>query len=383
MYQGQCINCPVGCAQCSITQLGQCTSCLPGYFYNAQTQVCQTCSQANCISCNSMACLACAPGFIVSPSLTCQLQCASPCATCSQTNPTECLSCIAGYTLNTNSLQNCQPNLSCNANGTCNICPFGYSLLVVQFNSTCVQCVSGCQRCNPNNPNACFTCNQGFYLNGTTCSACPSFCTMCSSATICFSCASGFVAQQAATLPTSTLSTGNGVSNVVMQPVRCLACTSPCATCFNSPTTCLSCEANFVLSGTVCQGQFALQVSVTFNPAGNDYSIFNENYNQIMNGLASAAGVSLSAINVKSIIYNSVILNAAVTSNNSPDSDAARNMQNSINSYFANLAIPNLVVVDSSTSGTTTPDTNSDSSNTTLIVAIVVPIVSVGTSTLI
>lgn len=102
-----------------------------------------------------------------------------------------------------------------------------------------------------------------------------------------------------------------------------------------------------------------------------------------MNGLASAAGVSLSAINVKSIIYNSVILNAAVTSNNSPDSDAARNMQNSINSYFANLAIPNLVVVDSSTSGTTTPDTNSDSSNTTLIVAIVVPIVSVGTSTLI
>lgn len=138
-----------------------------------------------------------------------------------------------------------------------------------------------------------------------------------------------------------------------------------------------------MLSGTVCQGQFALEVSVTFNPAGNDYSIFNNNYNQIMSGLASAAGVALSAINVKSIIYNSVILNAAVTSNNAPDSDAAKNMQNSINSYFTNLNIPNLAVVDSSISGTTTPDSNSDSSNSTLIVAIVVPIVSVCTSALI
>lgn len=102
-----------------------------------------------------------------------------------------------------------------------------------------------------------------------------------------------------------------------------------------------------------------------------------------MSGLASAAGVALSAINVKSIIYNSVILNAAVTSNNAPDSDAAKNMQNSINSYFTNLNIPNLAVVDSSISGTTTPDSNSDSSNSTLIVAIVVPIVSVCTSALI
>lgn len=271
MNQGQCINCPVGCAQCSTSKLGVCTSCLPRYYYNANAQNCQPCNQTNCLSCTALACLSCAPGYIVSPSLGCQMECVSPCATCSSTNPSECTSCLAGYIFNPSSLQNCQPDLSCNGNATCNICPFGYALLVVNFNSTCVACNSGCQRCSPNNAFQCFTCYQGFYLNGTSCKACPSSCKQCSGPNTCFQCASGFVAQQSATLPTSTSPTGKSTSNVVIQPVRCLACASPCATCFNSPTNCLSCEGGFVLSGTICQGQFSIVVSVTFNPTGNDY----------------------------------------------------------------------------------------------------------------
>ena len=92
--------------------------------------------------------------------------------------------------------------------------------------------------------------------------------------------------------------------------MTCVACSAPCATCFNSPTTCLSCNAGFLLSGNSCLDEFFVEVSVTFNPTNNNYDFFNDNYEVILTGMANAAGVSLSAIVVQSIIYNSVILNA-------------------------------------------------------------------------
>lgn len=378
MSGGICINCPANCAQCSLSNVGLCTSCLPGYYYSSN-QVCTACPQSNCLSCTALACTTCVTGWTLSPSLTCMKQCILPCATCSSTDPSVCLSCIAGFVLNTAATQNCQPDTSCNSNGTCTNCPFGFAMVVTNNSAKCNQCVTSCARCNPNNANQCLSCYTGSYLNGSTCAACPSSCKMCSSPTICFQCASGFVAQQAA-VQVSSKTTSSGP--IGANPLTCLACTAPCATCYNTPTTCLTCQSGFMLSGNRCLNTNQIDVSVTFTTAGGDNTIFTNNYNTIMTGLANAAGVPQSNIIVSSIVYSSVVFNAIVTINAAANSDLANNIQTSINNYFSTLNITGLTVSQSSI---VNPDQNNNGgdtgsgSNATLIIAIVVPIVSVRT----
>ena len=378
MNGGTCINCPANCAQCSLANIGICTSCLPGYYFNS-AQVCTACSQTACLSCTALACTSCMAGWMLSPSLNCMKKCILPCATCSETDPSVCLSCVAGFTLNSQATQNCQPDTACNGNGTCSNCPFGFAMVVSNNSAKCTQCVSSCARCNPNNANQCLSCYSGSFLNGSTCASCPSSCSMCSSPTMCFMCASGFVAQQAATQQSSKMTTMSS-STMGTYPVTCLACASPCATCVNSPTTCLSCQSGFMKSGNRCLNTNQIDVEVTFETEGGDNSIFTNNYDTIMSGLANAAGVSQANIIVSSIIYSSVILNAVVTINAAAGTDQANNIQSSINNYFTSLSIPGLTVSQSSV---VNPDENNNnnggSSNTTLIVAIVVPIVCVCT----
>lgn len=378
MNNGVCINCPANCALCSLSNIGLCTSCLPGYYFSA-SQNCVACPMSNCLACNSLACTTCAMGYMLSPSLTCMKKCILPCATCSATDPSICTSCISGYTYNEQATQNCQPDTTCNNNGSCSNCPFGFAMSVVNNEATCVQCSSGCSRCDPNNANKCLACFTGSYLNGTTCASCPSNCYMCSSPTMCYMCVSGFVAQQAATQQSS-----NAVGSSPMMgtyPVTCLACSGNCATCMNTPTTCLTCQSGFSLSGNRCLNDNQIDVEVTFNTDGGDNSIFTNNYNQIMSGLASSAGVAQSNIIVSSIVYSSVILNAVVTIDAAPGSSQATNIQNAINNYFTNLNIPGLTVAQSTVvnPGGNGNNGNDGGNNTTLIVAIVIPIISVRT----
>jgi hypothetical protein len=122
-------------------------------------------------------------------------------------------------------------------------------------------------------------------------------------------------------------------------------------------------------------------VSVTFtrisNPADN--TLFTQHYNSIISGLATAANVSLRAIRVKSIVYASVILDAAVTTADNPATN--NNFQNSISDYFNNLKINDMQIKASVVNPTPTPspvpDNSSSGSNTTTIIAIVIPIVVV------
>ena len=313
MKDSVCVNCPANCAQCSTSSLGSCTSCLPGYYLDTSTELCTACNQTNCLSCSSLGCLACMTGYHLSSSHTCQLDCVVPCSTCSDSNPTECLACVVGFKLNTQANTNCEADIDCNSNGTCSTCPLGYSMKLAQSFSTCEKCGSNCARCNPNAVDACFSCFEGLFLNGTLCSECPSTCAKCSSATVCFECASGFIPQQAAAQQTSSLSSTSGLSSTGGSPVTCIACTAPCASCVNAPTTCLSCNSGFQLSGNNCLNTSVVNVSVTFNPTNNNYDFFNNAYNTILAGMATAANVAQNAIIVKSIIYNSVIFNADIT----------------------------------------------------------------------
>ena len=122
--------------------------------------------------------------------------------------------------------------------------------------SRCVQCstAAGCARCDPNAGNGvvCLSCFDGKFLNGQNCEDCPSGCAKCITSTTCIMCSSGFVAVQAATLQTSEFTASQGLASAGDGPVSCVACTSPCATCRNSPTTCLSCVSGRVLSGNDC-----------------------------------------------------------------------------------------------------------------------------------
>ena len=80
---GACISCPRNCAQCSLTRLGECTSCLPGYYFQADSELCMACNQTNCLCCTELGCTSCQSGYIVSPSFTCMQICVAPCASCS------------------------------------------------------------------------------------------------------------------------------------------------------------------------------------------------------------------------------------------------------------------------------------------------------------
>lgn len=113
MYKGNCISCPQNCATCSESVIGICTSCLPGYYFDNSLEVCTQCAQENCVSCTALGCLACRTGYMVSPNFNCQKECVFPCATCSETDPSICLSCIAGFNYDEGATQNCVANLTC------------------------------------------------------------------------------------------------------------------------------------------------------------------------------------------------------------------------------------------------------------------------------
>jgi len=56
--------CPTGCAVCNGTM---CSSCLPGYGFNATASSCSACSVTNCMTCNTntATCDKCMPSFRV------------------------------------------------------------------------------------------------------------------------------------------------------------------------------------------------------------------------------------------------------------------------------------------------------------------------------
>ena len=387
--QGVCISCPNNCASCSLTRLGECTSCLPGTYFQLESENCVACNIANCLSCNEQGCLSCRSGYMVSPSFACMLKCVSPCSSCSETDPSLCTHCIAGFKTNNAASQNCEPDLDCNSNGTCTNCPFGYSLLVENFFSSCVACSSSCARCNPTQGNSgvCLSCYDGNWLNGNSCDSCPANCMKCINSESCLMCASGSVAMQAATQQTSDLNSGSGLASAGNEPVICLACSSPCVTCINSQTTCLTCETGFTLSGNNCLNSNAINVTVTFAPTGNVYSHFNDQFNTIITGMATAAGVAEKSVVIASVIYSSVVLSTVVASPTAAGTTESNTILTNLNTYFANLNLAELSVTQTSISDSSSTNGNGGSSssssdgdsNTTLIVAIVVPIIIVRT----
>jgi len=226
-------------------------------------------------------------GYSLTSTFSCVSTCQYPCATCQFSNPKKCLSCITGYILNRTS---CIADLSCNAYNNCSFCPFGYSLkytsVIIQ---SCIACASSsnCARCSTTNPAQCINCNYGNYLTSSNvCQVCPKWCSNCLSASVCFGCSSGYVAQQSGSISTSSSSQ----TVKIYQPVTCLACVQPCQTCYSSPYICSSCVLGYTFSQNMCISKFNYKFTVVLDPPAN--TSFIGNYYNFLRQVATAAGVN-------------------------------------------------------------------------------------------
>lgn len=252
-----------------------------------------------------------------------------PCATCSASNPSKCLSCIAGYSYSSTS-NTCNKILSCN--GACSVCPLGYVL----NQGTCIECTgNNCQSCSSGTLNQCDSCMNGYYLNSTNnqCVSCSSSCATCQSADGCTTCASGLTATEASLVG----STG----------IICTACSSPCATCVNSPTTCTTCMSGFTFNGWKCVKTFHFAFSLTLQTT---QTTFNTNYFSFLLALAQALGsTETNIVTIFSISFGSVVVQGAV---NPSAGSATKSANNQYSSLYATVAknnnIAGMAIVDSS-----------------------------------
>lgn len=177
--------------------------------------------------------------------------CDFPCASCKPNNPTQCTSCIYGFSLNGNT---CTMNPCSTSN--CLYCPFGQVLL----NATCTSCTAAnCERCVSNQTSVCQICNFGFYLDSSNsqCSQCPVGCSTCNTNSYCTSCQVGYILVASALSPSA-------LSPSLSFQGSCLACQAPCAQCFATPQTCITCIQNFTLVGWSCVSNFHYIFTATF-----------------------------------------------------------------------------------------------------------------------
>lgn len=123
------------------------------------------------------------------------------CKNISYVNPLACITCMIGYTLNSDRIcvPCAYPCLQC-ASSSPQICLACYDNAFLN-QSTCLTCnqSSQCLTCSPNNLSVCTSCPTGSILNNNTliCSSnttnnCGNFCLTCLSTNICSVCLSGY-----------------------------------------------------------------------------------------------------------------------------------------------------------------------------------------------
>lgn len=184
--------CDSNCATCSNLNPSVCLECNDGFIL--KNGKCKKCS-GSCMTCDESdksVCLSCYPNTFLSGTKC--VSCNPTCKTCSgATNVNSCTSCWDGYYLSgTECIKGCPDNcFLCSSATTCTQCLSGYTLFNEDGQYSCAPCVSSCRTCSEGQPAACLTCGTGFYLDGTTCTACASNCDECTAAG-CITCASGY-----------------------------------------------------------------------------------------------------------------------------------------------------------------------------------------------
>ncbi|KAL4489343.1 hypothetical protein ABPG72_018998 [Tetrahymena utriculariae] len=229
LINSQCLPCQQPCATCSITTT-KCTSCLQNYTLNPLTNICKSLCHQSCKTClhpySNTSCTSCHDGYYLNNINQC-LQCQIPCQNCSL-DATQCISCIDGYILNQNTLE-----------------------CILNCDKSCKTCFS------PQDYNSCISCYDGFYLIKNSCKKCDFPCQTCQiSSTQCLSCVTKYqldsnlkqctpicdISCQACKQPYDPSQCIEcAIGYFLNSQNKCQVCETPCATCVDNPSNCLSC----------------------------------------------------------------------------------------------------------------------------------------------
>eukprot|EP01135_Chromosphaera_perkinsii_P004276 Nk52_evm4s274 gene=Nk52_evmTU4s274 len=326
-WGGACVACETGCARCEGTAAtataGTCLEPMPGYYLAvsggklgvtisipATKGVPTLCAGSNCQFCQKAGsdtntavtagtCIVPNAGYFLSATTSGTaavsagtagnpVACATGCSKCSGSAANACTAAMKGYYLNSATATACASNTNAGdastqtTAGSCTTANNGY---YISSGTTAVACSANCEACTSS---ACTTCRPTYVMSGVTartcgcttgyfsgvvgnatyatCNACSANCNACSSATVCTTCdaaskkvTNGTVVSCESTCPTGQLD----VSGV------CTACTSPCATCSGTVTTCASCIAGYTLSGTTCSQNSTSNGTTPNNPTSS------------------------------------------------------------------------------------------------------------------
>lgn len=239
-FNGQrCAPCQTNCL-CSSE--GGCTSCMPGYTYDALFKNCLACPVATsainvgCKECcyqvqgPAFVCSTCPPGPYV---FQVGGQCISLAGCTTTTQQGVCTACASGYYLNQGICSPCDASCAtCLDSSLCRTCNTGYYNATDVSFSLCQACSVGCTTCSSST--VCTACTSGYRLTAPSCTACASYCLTCTAAG-CSAC--------------------NSVSGLV--GTVCYLCTDPakqgstgCTSCVGTAlrTECTSCSAGYYLN---------------------------------------------------------------------------------------------------------------------------------------
>lgn len=289
------VVCPAGCSKCNLGEGNKivCTEPDQGYAFDIDGNIVR-CSDtcATCSATDATACTSCYGSSQLS---------GTSCVGCQDANAVSCAGntnwadkCIEGYSPVNGKCEACAEYcLSCGVAGAgkCDATGCAPGFVVLTGTTNCTLCFNGCASCSTRNPSSCESCVPGEYLTSESkCTACPSVCLACTSATVCTSCISGYFLASGTcyeiipfpcsaqtqnsctkcyygylfsngqcTLDSSCNGTSTCLScskNYYLSSGKCLACTTNAAVCDyckdSDPAVCQQCTTGYYLSGTTC-----------------------------------------------------------------------------------------------------------------------------------
>lgn len=220
---GRCVPITDPACATNILNKNQCQNCTAGYFPDSN-KFCQAQNVTNCSQhqLNVNLCATCNIGYVsTNNGKTCVLYVAPNCGTMNPTN-TACVTCKAGFYLDSN--KNCtkQLNPGCNTFAVNqNICLSCKSDMYIDANGICQnRTVTNCKTYS-NNTNTCVNCSAGYTLNANnTCSLTPIPNCINQALTVCSKCNIGFYLKSNACAPM----TGPNIANCLKQDGIANAC---------------------------------------------------------------------------------------------------------------------------------------------------------------
>lgn len=188
------------------------------------------------------------------------------CKDCTTGAATDCTKCISGHRLVAGPPLACNPCSTSAVLACASTAYYDFSTCNGITDASCKPCNAPCATCSGAGTSACLSCNAGFYLTGTTCTACatctpPQFetvacstgsnrmcgscsvanCAVCSSTTTCGTCATGYRRVDATTCTLCTVctdmeyKTGGTCDPTGTGDITCAACSTTVCTAAANP----------------------------------------------------------------------------------------------------------------------------------------------------